>query len=142
DKVIVGYCVRVHEEPPPRFKEIAEVLDDEPLLTEDLLRLTRWMADYYLCGWGQVLNAVVPAGARDRSGTRERTFLEPVAQEEAPQPPPKLSPRQAVALELLRGLGRPADMAEIAKLAGCGLAPVAALVEKGLARRVQRRVEQ
>ena len=64
DKATVGYCVRLSETPPERqVKELVAVLDDEALLTDNLLRLTRWMADYYLCGWGQVLNAVVPAGA-------------------------------------------------------------------------------
>src|SRR5437870_3951821 len=61
DKAIIGYCVRLSETPPERtVKELKGVLDDEALLTPDLLRLTRWMADYYLCGWGQVLNAVIP----------------------------------------------------------------------------------
>ena len=54
------------------------MLDDDALLTPDLMRLTRWMADYYLCGWGQVLNAVVPAGAKDQAGTRSTAFLEAV----------------------------------------------------------------
>ncbi len=79
DKSIVGYCVGISQQPPERaVKEVQAVLDEESLLTETLLRLTRWMADYYLCGWGQVLNAVIPAGARDQAGTRRRTFLEAV----------------------------------------------------------------
>src|SRR5947209_8235562 len=79
DKANVGYCVRVSDTPPPRpVKEVIEVLDPETLLDDNLLRLTRWMADYYLCGWGQVLNAVIPAGARDRAGTRSRAFVEAV----------------------------------------------------------------
>src|SRR5947207_10573262 len=87
DKTVVGYCVRVHDTPPGReAKALLAVLDDQPLLTDDLLRLTRWMADYYICAWGQVLTAVVPAGARDRAGTRNRTFLEAVPEEELPQP--------------------------------------------------------
>ena len=40
-----------------------------------MLRLTRWMADYYLCPWGQVLEAVVPAGVRHQAGTRDVTLL-------------------------------------------------------------------
>ncbi len=89
DKATVGYCVRLSETPPDRqVKELVGVLDDEALLTDNLLRLTRWMADYYLCGWGQVLNAVVPAGARDKAGTRTLTFLEAVPEAELPEPPP------------------------------------------------------
>ncbi len=44
-----------------------------------MLRLTRWIADYYLCGWGQVLHGVVPAGVRKLSGTRLLTHFRPTA---------------------------------------------------------------
>jgi primosomal protein N' (replication factor Y) len=143
DKSAIGFCVGVRETPPGRtVKELRAVLDDEALLTPNLLRLTRWMADYYLCGWGQVLNAVVPAGAKKRSGTREVTFLEAVAPEEAPDPPPTLSGKQSAALEQLRRGGRPLEPRTLARLARCGPAVVAALVLKGLARRVVRRVDR
>ena len=39
-----------------------------------MLRLTRWIADYYLCDWAAVLDAVVPAGVRG-GGTRMATLL-------------------------------------------------------------------
>src|SRR4030095_2455525 len=32
--------------------------------TPALLHLTRWIAEYYLCSWGQVLKAAVPEGFR------------------------------------------------------------------------------
>src|SRR5437763_618125 len=83
DKQTVGFCVNVTETPPGRtVKLIAQVLDDEPLLDDNLLRLTRWIADYYLCVWVQVLNAVVPAGAKDRAGTKKTTFVEAVPEDE------------------------------------------------------------
>ena len=40
-----------------------------------MLRLTRWIADYYLCDWAAVLDAVVPAGVRGEAGTRMTTLL-------------------------------------------------------------------
>lgn len=49
------------------LKPIVEVLDDAPLLTPALLKLTRWVADYYMCPWGLVLKAAVPQGFRVRS---------------------------------------------------------------------------
>ena len=52
-----------------RLKAIAEVLDDAPPLLADLLKLTRWMAAYYACSWGEVLKAALPAGV-DAGGTR------------------------------------------------------------------------
>ncbi len=145
DKGTVGYCVRLSDEAPPNLtviKEIRRVLDDEALLTPDLLRLTRWMADYYLCGWGQVLNAVVPAGARQQAGTRSAAFLEAVPEAECPQPPPALTAKQQAALEKLRAAGRPVEPKRLAREVGCGAAPVEALVAKGLARRVVRRLDR
>ena len=103
DRAAPGYCVRLSESGPERtLKELRQVLDEEVLLTPDLLRLTRWMADYYLCSWGEVLNAVVPAGAKNQAGTRAISFLEAVPASELPQPPPDLTAKQASALEQLR----------------------------------------
>ena len=51
------------------LKSLSEILDDAPLLSPDLLWLTRWVSDYYLCPWGQVLKAAVPEGFRGRSVT-------------------------------------------------------------------------
>jgi primosomal protein N' (replication factor Y) (superfamily II helicase) len=45
-----------------KLKEIEEVLDPVPLFTPQVLELARWIADYYLCGWGEVLKAALPAG--------------------------------------------------------------------------------
>jgi primosomal protein N' (replication factor Y) len=143
DKPTVGYCVRLSPIAPGRsVKELRRVLDDEALLTPDLLRLTRWMADYYLCGWGQVLNAVVPAGAKQKAGTRAAAFLEAVPENELPQPAPVLTAKQQAALDQLRRAGRPLEPRKVARLARCGPRPVDALLEKGLVRRVVRRIEQ
>ncbi len=49
-----------------RFKHIRDVLDREPVLTDDLLRLSRWMAEYYCAPLGEVLNTVSVALAAPR----------------------------------------------------------------------------
>lgn len=145
DRAAVGFCVGLNdvaslpENPTARFKVLRRVLDEESLLTPDLMRLTRWMADYYLCGWGQVLNAVVPAGAKQQAGTRAVTFLEAVPS--APEPPTPLPAKQAAALEQLRASPQPLTAKKLAELARCGAGPIDALVEKGLARRVTRRLD-
>ncbi len=142
DRPTVGFCVRVHEQAPERsVKAVQRVLDEDALLTPELLRLTRWMADYYLCGWGQVLNAVLPAGARDRAGTRKAAFVEAVPEADLPQPPPKLTAKQTQALQLLRKAGKPVEMKQLARQARVGSAPVEALLQKGLVRRVTRRID-
>src|SRR5947209_20047469 len=143
DRTTVGYCVRVSETPPDReVKELRRVLDDEALLTPNLVRLTRWMADYYLCGWGQVLNAVVPAGAKEQAGTRSIILLEAIPQEALPQPLPALTAKQTAVLALLRAAGKPVESKQLARQARCGQGPLEALVTKGFARREVRRVDK
>jgi primosomal protein N' (replication factor Y) len=142
DRSTVGYCVRVSDAVPGRaVKEITRVLDEEALLDDHLLRLTRWMADYYLCGWGQVLHAVVPAGARDKAGLRDTSVLEAVPESELPSPPPELTHKQTAVLNQLRRAGRPLTPAQLARLAQCGTGPALALVAKGYARRSVQRVD-
>jgi primosomal protein N' (replication factor Y) len=143
DKGTVGYCIRVATLPPDRdVKAITRVLDDDALLDDHLLRLTRWMADYYLCGWGQVLHAVVPAGVRDKAGTRPVVFVEAVPREELPDPLPTVTPKQKQALDRLRQEGRPIELAQLARLLGVGPSPIHGLIGKGLVRKFTERVER
>ena len=43
-------------------KSILDLLDLEPILDRSLLDLTRWMADYYLCPWGEAIRVALPSG--------------------------------------------------------------------------------
>jgi len=38
------------------------LLDAEPLLTPDVLEITRWISDYDAAPWDEVLKAALPAG--------------------------------------------------------------------------------
>jgi primosomal protein N' (replication factor Y) len=143
DKGTIGYCVRVHEVPPLRaVKTIRRVLDDEALLTDSLLRLTRWMADYYLCGWGQVLQAVLPAGVRGQAGTREAVFVEIVPDGEAASQGLSITPKQTATLDKLRKANGPIEQRRLCREASVGPGVVHALIEKGLARRHVERIER
>jgi primosomal protein N' (replication factor Y) len=143
DRTTTAYCIGISETPPTReVKELVRVLDDEALLTPHLLRLTRWMADYYLCGWGQVLNAVVPAGAKEQAGTRAMVFLEVVPEAERPDPTAHLTAKQTAVLARLQAQGGPIEARKLARLAQCGPGLLATLVQKGFARRRARRIDK
>ena len=43
-------------------KDIVEVLDVAPVVDPPMIELTRWIADYYLASWGEVLRATLPPG--------------------------------------------------------------------------------
>jgi primosomal protein N' (replication factor Y) len=43
-----------------KLKEISELIDTEPILGEKMLLLTRQLADYYCCSWGEAIEAAIP----------------------------------------------------------------------------------
>ena len=57
NRLVVGYCVRLEDRPAGRrrLKPLHSVLDQRSLLSPAMLRLTRWIADHYLCDWAAVL---------------------------------------------------------------------------------------
>lgn len=66
---LTGYCVALHTElgaefsfDPAALKDVLELVDEEPLITEEILKLTQWAADYYAASWGEMLRASLPAG--------------------------------------------------------------------------------
>lgn len=66
-QLLTGYAVGLDATPDADLladdiKDIVEVVDDEPLISEELLKLTRWTADYYSASWGEILKASLPAG--------------------------------------------------------------------------------
>jgi primosomal protein N' (replication factor Y) len=73
---MTGYCVGFAETPDveaARVKDILRVLDRPAILDERMLRLTRWMAEYYCCSWGAALDAALPSGVK--KGSAARTVL-------------------------------------------------------------------
>src|SRR3546814_2914077 len=58
-------------------KEILEVLDDSPLVTDDQFRFWEWMATYYMCTPGEVMTAALPASLKLSSQTKIILNLDP-----------------------------------------------------------------
>ena len=54
---------------PFEIKEISAVLDGHPVVRRPQLRFWRWIADYYLCKWGDVYKAALPSGLKLESET-------------------------------------------------------------------------
>lgn len=46
-----------------KLKKVSDILDDSPSLSDEMLSLSRWIAQYYMCGWGEVVRAMLPSGA-------------------------------------------------------------------------------
>lgn len=82
-RTLIGYVVDVREgELPPRVKPIQEVLDLQPPLTPELVKIGRRMADEYLCTTITALQAMVPSVLK---GTyQKRITLTAAGQDEDP----------------------------------------------------------
>jgi len=142
---ITGYCVALADSTDvPRVRDVAAVLDAEPLVSAKMLELTRWLADYYACGWGQALEAAIPGGVKRGTQHRTETTVRPAVTGDAAQAKvrelEKRSPKQARALEVLAALEREPSVEELARLADCTPAPVRGLRDKGLVRFRRRKV--
>lgn len=63
NKKYAGILKRLHSEKPALFepKDILNVLDTEPVVFEEQLKLWEWMAGYYMCSEGEVMAAALPA---------------------------------------------------------------------------------
>ncbi len=139
---VMGYCVAVErkEVRQRKLKSVLGALDQQTLLASPMLQLTRWMADYYLASWGQVLDAVIPAAVRGNAGTREVTLLSVPTEVASRLAALKLPEKQAQVLGLLAASSRPMTPPELAEKAGCTLAPISALRKKNLIATEIRRV--
>jgi primosomal protein N' (replication factor Y) (superfamily II helicase) len=61
---VSGIVTELHERTPKvAAKNVISVLDAAPVLDDPLLRLGRWIADYYLAPLGEVFRTMLPLGA-------------------------------------------------------------------------------
>jgi len=61
---LTGIVVELHDrEPSIKIKSVQSVLDASPVFDEQLLRLGRWIADYYLAPIGEVFRTMLPLNA-------------------------------------------------------------------------------
>lgn len=120
--------------PAAKLKPILAVLDDEPVLGQDLLELTRFMASYYACSWGEALAAVLPAALKRESGRRKVAQLAPaegVGLEALAALEDKHEAQYRVLRTLLEASG-PLDRADVLRRLNVSPSPVETLRKKGL----------
>jgi primosomal protein N' (replication factor Y) len=59
-----GIVVQLHDRPPTvKTKKVLEAFDLSPVLDEQLLKLGKWIADYYLAPLGEVFRTMLPLSA-------------------------------------------------------------------------------
>jgi len=72
-QTLTGYVVALHTKSEVRgVKPIALVPDEFPVFDSAMLELTKWMSEYYICGWGEVLECAAPPGMASAGRKRYR----------------------------------------------------------------------
>ena len=130
----VGWCIQIQNGSPSgrRLRDVAEILDDEPLCDASLVRLVLWMSHYYQAPVGQVFDTLIPSSVRSHAGTRQKTYLSPdhsAINDELIEALPK---KQQAVLRYLLAAGRPMTSPELMVEVGCTHDPIRRLRKKSL----------
>ena len=65
-KIMSGLIISLTEEVPDctSIKYLLDILDDDPVVNENQLKLWRWIASYYLCYLGDVMQVALPSALK------------------------------------------------------------------------------
>ena len=148
---VMGVVAERSEGEPDGLKTIEEVLDGEPTFTKELLDLTKWIADYYICSWGEVLKAALPKGliwsprAQNGAPVRIKTarHLRLVEGVDVQATLAELKGRKQKALvEALAEAGTHIPQTEALRVSGASSATVKGLIERGWVEALDVEVER
>lgn len=104
NRKLVGYVVGFSPEAEVKdVKEIMGVIDKEPILSEEMLFLTKWIKNNYFCSWGEAIGAAIPGGIKaGKASIGARLKESHMTVEDFPQSfPHKLTQEQEKALRAI-----------------------------------------
>jgi primosomal protein N' (replication factor Y) len=70
-KIYAGVIDEIHHNPPMGYeaKYVLELMDDEPIADQRMMRFWHWLSDYYLCSLGEIMQAALPSALKPQSQT-------------------------------------------------------------------------
>ena len=136
-RTMIGYAVGLHSEVPAdvdidisRIKDVIEIKDDESMVTDEILRLTQWTADYYASFWGEMLKASLPAGINsEKIRAKRRKAVRLLNHQQVDEKP--LTPQQQNIIDLLVTSGGEMLFTDILEAADVGASPLNTLAKRG-----------
>ncbi len=117
-----------------KLKSVKTILDETPLLDEQLLELAQWISRYYVCPLGQVFSAMVPAAVKKDAGVRTKAIVYLAA--DADEHPETLSSKKQKRLVEVLKEGKAVDVdsamdkQSLLEAANCTESPLKQLVRK------------
>ena len=136
---LIGIVTRLHDDPPPvEAKAVERVLDQQPVLSAELLELARWISHYYLSPLGEVLRTMLPLVAEVRkqlqyriaeAGIRALTDGAEQGSTRRTRRSPEEQAAEYAVLNYLLG-GEPAKRATLMRATGAGRELIEGMVRK------------
>jgi primosomal protein N' (replication factor Y) len=127
-----------------KLKAVQAILDEVPLLDDQLMELAKWISHYYVCPLGQVLSAIVPAAVKKDAGVRKKAVVYLTA--EADQHTDDISSKkQKKLVEILKDAkaidaDSAMDKAALLEAAKCTESPLKQLVRKRIVKLAKKEV--
>jgi len=139
NRTMTGYAVELHTAIPDgleidesKIRSVIEVLDEEPLITTEILKLTQWAADYYASFWGEMLKAALPAGLNSetvRPKRRKAVRLLTTIPDEIDKP---LTDKQQWVVDTLARAGGEMLFTDLVEMSEAGASPINTLAKRGM----------
>ena len=143
----LGVVLQILTESPHRgrLKPVHDAVGTKAMFTADLLKLARWISDYYLCPIRQVLRTMLPQAVREKpesflSDSHLKLLQMPDAA--AMEKLTKSAPIQARIIEMLHAQGGEGTLSQIRKELPRASQILPVLIKKGLITRAEVRVER
>lgn len=131
--IVVDVCDASSLDPKFNYKSILNLVQPEPVLTDDLIKLAYWMRDYYGCGIQSIFEAMIPAVVRAGKSALEakqvRLLRSP--DEDEFKKLRARAPAQAKLCEFMANYKEPILLSALLKLADSSPAAISALAKKG-----------
>lgn len=142
-----GVVMEICDNPPQReekfsLKRIYALVQPEPVLTQDLIKLSLWMREYYGCGLQAIFESLIPSIVRIGKGALELKEVSVVKLPGADELE-KLSrraPQQAKICSFLKNYKEPILKSALIKMTGVGAQAIDALSKKGVIKQQAREV--
>jgi primosomal protein N' (replication factor Y) (superfamily II helicase) len=136
NRQVIGTVVSVSETTSAKgVRPIASVMDERPQMTPVLMKLAKWMADYYACDEQDALRCILPRAVREAGhAPLKRKFAVIARQVNAAELDAlrKRAPRQALLIEALQRADAPVAVAKLAAEFGSADAALKTLARRGL----------
>jgi primosomal protein N' (replication factor Y) (superfamily II helicase) len=129
-KVFTALVRRVHATPPTGYtpKQVLSILDETPVVAEQQFVFWEWIASYYLCHIGEVMNAALPSVLKLASETK--IMLNPDWNGDLMG----MSEREQILMTALQYRDKPVDISEASKILELHkvIPLVRTMIEKGI----------